>query len=161
MAYTFSAVQEQDFLAGTSKIYRLINGFDDYGNKCARIYGNLRTLFGDPLYETENNEDLYSYCIAAVSDTGNTVYLNVYSGPTGPAIGGTAGKEPLQAAQALASYINSARPSDYECQSYYLDGPCVLRMGVQNGTPFYEESALELSPEEFQQLYNRIYHLDQ
>lgn len=160
MAYTFKAVDQDDFLAGTSKIYDLIDGFDDYGNKCARIYGNLRTLFGEPLYETENTENLYSYSIAATSESGNTFYLSVYSGPTGPAIGGMSGKEPLQAAQALAEYIRHALPSDYECKSYYLDGPCVLRMGIKNGTPFYEESALELSPEEFKQLCRRLYHLD-
>lgn len=160
MAYTFKAVDQDDFLNGTSKIYDLVDGFDDYENKCARIYGNLRTLFGEPLYETEDMENLYSYSIAATSDAGDTVYLSAYSGPSGPAIGGMSGKESLQAAQALAEYIRCALPSDYECKSYYLDGPCVIRMGVKNGTPFCEEAELELSPEEFEKLCKRLYSVN-
>ena len=89
MPYTFTAENTPDNLPGGGQICLIIENFDkDYMTNNALVYGKLKTLFGEPLYETEDNENLYSYCIRATSENGDIVYLDVYSGPTGPAIGG-------------------------------------------------------------------------
>ena len=138
--FTFQKEDSFDNLPGSSKIYDLTAGYEDYGNQCALVYGKLRTLFGEPLYETEDNENLYAYCICAISEDGDVIYLEAYSGPTGPAIGGGQSEDALLAAEALSDYIWQAQPSDYSCTSYYADAPSIIEMGVQNGKPYYRET---------------------
>lgn len=104
--------------------------------------GQLKTLFGEPLYITEDMEDQYAYCILAVSKEGKEVYLHVYNGPSGPAIGGKHDSDSLAAADELAELITSAEASDYEYEGVYWDGPCIVREGVRNGVPYMEEEEL-------------------
>lgn len=141
--YTFTAQSSMEYPPDSSLVCWLIEEFDEnYGNNCALIYGKLKTLFGEPVYETEDNENLYSYCILATSKDGDTVYLDVYEGPSGPAIGGMHDEETLKAAQALTSYIWQAEASDYECTSYYPDTLSAVTMGVRDGIPYYEEKRI-------------------
>lgn len=115
--------------------------------------GRLKTLFGEPLYLSEDLEDQYTYFLSTVTAAGRTLCFSAYSGPTGPAIGGEQDEASRAAADALAALINSASPADYDYEGYYLDGPCRVRMGVRNGVPYMEED--ELSDEEFEQILRK------
>jgi len=107
--------------------------------------GQLLTLFGNADYLTENNENLLSYAIEAKRDDGEIIYLEVYYGPSGPAIGGIASEEIYtNAAKELSKLIMDAEPTDFEISSTYEDVGCSVIMGVKNGKPYYEDT----SPEE-------------
>ncbi len=153
MDYTFSKVNDEEKIMGTSKICSIYE-LDQY-EKIPLVYGKMLTLFGEPLYTTENLENQYSYVISATDKDGNVTYLNVYSGPSGPSVGGVEGSE--DAAQALVQYILSAEASDYEYEGYYMDVPCKVKMGVKNGVPYEEEEILNLTDEEFGELSDRLY----
>ncbi len=139
-------------LMGTSKIRNIVGYMGDDGILCL---GQLKTLFGEPLYVSPNLEDQYAYCILALDKDGKEVYLHVYSGPTGPAIGGKRDAESTAAADELAELITSAKASDYEYEGYYLDGPCVVRTGIRNGVPYSEEA--EIPEEDFEKICEKVY----
>ncbi|MBQ8983104.1 MAG: hypothetical protein IJ079_05890 [Lachnospiraceae bacterium] len=101
--------------------------------------GQCLTLFGKPDYVTDNNEDLFSYVIAAEDGEGNVIYLEVYYGPSGPAIGGIAGDEAYErAAEALAKNIMDAKATDYEIVSEHEDVGMTIKMGVKDGQAYYD-----------------------
>ncbi|MFG6356908.1 MAG: hypothetical protein K1W26_08830 [Acetatifactor sp.] len=158
MAYTFKSESMEKSPCG-SKICNIIDGFADYGNQFALTYGRIRALFGEPLYESENMEDLFSYCVSATSEDGATVYLDVYCAGTGPAIGGGQSEAAKKAACELTACIRQTDPVDYSCKCYYMDGPTVLEVGIKDGKPFYREEELVLSEKEFKELYARLYNL--
>lgn len=145
----------------SSKLRNILEGFSpDYGRQTALVLGRLRTLFGQPLYLTENLEEQYSYCVRAEGPEGGPIYLEAYSGASGPAIGGAWGEREQKAADALAACIQAASPEDYDYEGYYMDGPSRVRMGVKNGTPYFEEEPLDLPEDEMKALYDRLYGLD-
>ena len=148
--FEFKAQDKETYdriLIGTSKIRNIVGLL---GNDDVLCFGQLKTLFGEPLYITEDMEDQYSYCILAVSKEGKEVYLHVYNGPSGPAIGGKHDSDSLAAADELAELITSAEASDYEYEGVYWDGPCIVRQGVRNGVPYNEEE--ELTEENYNKL---------
>ncbi len=148
--FEFKAQDKETYdrmLIGTSEIRNIVGLL---GNDDVLCLGQLKTLFGEPLYITEDMEDQYSYCILAVSKEGKEVYLDVYSGPSGPAIGGKHDSDSLAAADELAELITSAEASDYEYEGVYWDGPCIVRQGVRNGVPYNEEE--ELTEENYNKL---------
>ena len=155
--YTFTKTEDEEKIWGTSKICN-IYGYNEY-EKMPLAYGQMQTLFGEPLYETENVESQYEYIIAVTDKEGTVTYLTVYSGPSGPAIGGRTGDE--RAASALLTYICSAEASDYDYEGYYMDVPCKVREGVQDGVPYSWNEILNLTDEEFSELYKRLYGLDE
>ncbi|MDE6221240.1 MAG: hypothetical protein K2G51_12590 [Lachnospiraceae bacterium] len=157
MKYTFESVEETEKLASTSKICSIIDGFADYEKKFPLTYGKIKALFGQPVYESENLENLFSYCILATSEDGETVYLDVYCAGSGPAIGGKQNEASEKAAKALVDYIWQAKPVDYAQKAYYMDGPTVLEFGIKNGVSYYNEAELDLSEEEFRELYKKLY----
>lgn len=142
--FTFEfKAESKDKLPMGSKICNIIDGFpEDYGEQTALVYGRLRKLFGEPLYESEDLEEQYSYCISAVRD-GRTVYLEAYSGASGPAIGGEQDKDSREAADELVEFIQQAEAADYDYKGVYYDGPSEVRMGVKNGVPYSEENEIE------------------
>ena len=148
--FEFKAQDKETYdrmLIGTSEIRNIVGLL---GNDDVLCFGQLKTLFGEPLYITEDMEDQYSYCILAVSKEGKEVYLHVYNGPSGPAIGGKHDSDSLAAADELAELITSAEASDYEYEGVYWDGPCIVRQGVRNGVPYNEEE--ELTEENYNKL---------
>jgi len=159
MSYTFQSVGEIGKLPVSSNLCNLITDFNDYEINFPLVYGKIRALFGQPIYETENLEDLFFYCVSATSEDGKVVYLYVYCAGSGPAIGGVHNEASTKAAKALVDYIWRAQPVDYAYKGYYMDGPTVLELGIKNGVPYYEEAELELSEEEFKELYARLYGL--
>ena len=61
-------MKDTEKLTDSSKLYNFIEGFADYKNQFSLIYGKIKALFGQPIYETENLENLFSYCILATSE---------------------------------------------------------------------------------------------
>ena len=159
MSYTFQSVEDTGVLANSSNICNLIDDYVDYGNKFSLVCGKIKSLFGQPVYETENFENLFSYCILATSEDGEEIYLDIYCAGTGPAIGGEQDEGSKKAAKALADYIWKAKPVDYANKAYYMDGPTVLEFGIKDGAPYYNEAELELSEKEFHELYAKLYDL--
>lgn len=125
-------------MAGGSKIRNITR--DPEGE--ILCLGQLKTLFGEPLYISMDLEDQYAYCIMAVDKEGKEIYLQAYSGPTGAAIGGEQDADSRAAADELAGLIVNAQPSDYDYEGYYMDGLCSVKMGVRNGEPYIEEGSL-------------------
>lgn len=159
MKYTFKSEGNSGHMPLGSKICNIIDGFADYGNRFALVYGKIRALFGNPVFESENMENLFSYCIAATAEDGNTVYLDIYCAGSGPAVGGLSDEASQEAARELTAYILQSASVDYSCKCYYMDGPSVLEIGIKDGRPFYQEEALVLSEEQFKDLYARLYGL--
>lgn len=157
MSYTFQSVENSGKLVMSSKICSILDGFKDYDQKFTSAYGRIKALFGKPVYETENLENLFSYYISAVSEDGETVYLEIYCAGSGLAVGGKQNELSRKAARALVDYIWQAEPVDYAHKAYYMDGPVVVDFGIKDGVPYYNESVLELSQKEFKELYDKLY----
>lgn len=101
--------------------------------------GQVVTMFGDRNV-TNDHEALLSYVVAAEDASGEVIYLEVYFGPSGPAIGGSAGENYDRAAKELEDVIRSIEPIDYECECIYFDlfpfgGGTV--MGTKAGKGYY------------------------
>ena len=111
-------------------------------------YGRLRALFGEPNYETQNFEDAYSYILFVEPESSEKIYLDVYEGSSGPAIGGLNNAESLQAAETLKKLIEeSEEVADYQYEGYYQDLDLKISMGIKNGVPYYNEEPCEEIPD--------------
>lgn len=103
--------------------------------ECLTI-GRVITRFGKPDYTNEDMEDLYSCAVSAIGEDGNTVYLEIYYGPSGNAIGGNnAGKK---AAEELREWIQEAEPADYRMECVYEDIGASVVYSVKDGVSAYE-----------------------
>lgn len=155
--YQFKAVNDQKKISG-SNIMNIIHGFPaDYSEQTVLIYGKLKTLFGDPLYEEKDVENQYAYGVVTTTEDGREIFLHAYNGPSGPAIGGQQDEESRQAAYQLSEMIQQAAPTDFDYVGYYLDGPSRIREGIKNGVPYYEEVELgDLSKEEFEKILREV-----
>ncbi len=111
--------------------------------------GQVITLFGDK-GTSEDNEALFDYTIAAENKDGDVIYLTLYYGPSGPAIGGYDGDNYMEAAKELEEIVRSTEPIDFECASVYEDVGVTIRMGTRNGKGFYETEMPEDWESEFQ-----------
>ena len=111
-------------------------------------YGRLRALFGEPNYETQNSEDAYSYILFVGPESSEKIYLEVYEGSSGPAIGGLNNAESLQAAETLKQLIEeSEEVADYQYEGYYQDLDLKISMGIKNGVSYYNEEPCEEIPD--------------
>ena len=111
-------------------------------------YGRLRALFGEPNYETQNSEDAYSYILFVEPESSEKIYLEVYEGSSGPAIGGLNNAESLQAAETLKKLIEeSEEVADYQYEGYYQDLDLKISMGIKNGVSYYNEEPCEEIPD--------------
>lgn len=111
-------------------------------------YGRLRALFGEPNYETQNFEDAYSYILFVEPESSKKIYLEVYEGSSGPAIGGLNNAESLRAAETLKKLIEeSEEVADYEYEGYYLDLDSKINMGIKDGVPYYNEEFCDEIPD--------------
>ena len=111
---------------------------------------------GPPLYLSKNIEDPFEYCILAENQAGTQVYLNVYSGSSGPSIGGNQDAYSKAAADILAEYITGAPAADYEYEGFYMDESCIVRQGVKDGVPYQEETELEPESPETWELLQKV-----
>ncbi len=101
--------------------------------------GQVKTLFGEPDYITEDYEEMFSCAVVAEDQEGNKVYLEIYSGASGAAVGGANDDASEKAAEELARLIIDVEPTDYDWEGVYSDIPVNIKMGVKNGKPYYEE----------------------
>ena len=99
-------------------IYELDENFE---KNCVMVLGQLKYLFGQPRYITNNLENQFSYIIKAIDENGDCLLLEVYCGSSGPAIGGLHDSISHLAAQELAMYIRQSPTEDYDYEGYYLD----------------------------------------
>lgn len=157
MSYVFKAETmeiEKQVSPASSKIRGLSSDFRLESD--ALVLGQLKKLFGEPLYMSRNLENQYEYLISATDENNEIVYLTVYSAGSGPAIGGKQDRKSREAAGALAEYISQSEAADYKYEGYYLDGPCIVRIGVIDGIPYGEEEELEqFSDEEMKTLFQK------
>lgn len=119
---------------------KIRNLYEDKSSEYHSLFiGQVLSRFGEPDYITEDNENLFSKAVSAEDKNGNSVYLEIYYGPSGPAIGGDVGSdESRKAADELAEFIMSAEPKDFEYKSVYEDFGVTVTMGVGNGKPYYQ-----------------------
>uniref|UniRef100_UPI004055BEBC hypothetical protein n=1 Tax=Agathobacter sp. TaxID=2021311 RepID=UPI004055BEBC len=75
----------------------------------AIVYDKLKSLFGEPTIETINLEEQYYYCLSVQMESGKKIYIYVYSGGSGPAIGGLADTDSKMAAQTLIEMIQNGK----------------------------------------------------
>ena len=156
MSYTFQSVNNMENITGSSKLCSFIENFADYGEQFSLICGKIKALFGQPIYETENLENLFSYCVLATSEELEEVYLNIYCAGSGLAVGGMSDEKSRKAAKALVDYVRQAEPINYTYKAYYLDGPTALEFGIKDGTPYYNETELSLPKKILRELYARL-----
>lgn len=114
----------------------------------ATAYGRLRALFGAPNYETQNFEDAYAYILYIQPQPDQKLYLEVYEGSSGPAIGGPNTPEGRKAAKDLKALIeNSNALAEYQYEGYYADLNLKIQMGIQNGLPYFREEPCTVMPD--------------
>jgi len=139
--YSFSAQKDETELFGSSKIENL-ELFSDYNE--VQIQGRMKALFGEPLYETENYEDAYTYVIQATDSGGENVYFTVYQGGSGPAIGVKSISHRLQdALKEFKQLLKETAPVDFLYEGIYMDACVRIRQGIQDSIPFFEETEME------------------
>lgn len=107
----------------------------NYGNSdkhFALFLGKAITVFGQPDFMDTDYENMYSYLIVAENEE-DKLYLEIYHGPSGSAIGGKDGEIYKTASEELAKLILSAEPSDYEWSGVYEDIPVNIKYTIKNG----------------------------
>ena len=116
--------------------------------------GKLRTLFGSPNATSMNSENWFEYYIEADGH-----YFEVYGVSADTHIGGDTSQESCVLANQLAELINLSNTSDYVWTSYYMDAEMKESFEVREGKAIYQTQQLELSDEEFSELYKKVYGL--
>ena len=135
-----TALYLQDPELARFKIRGVYEDVIDFDNGFHGLFvGQVVTMFGDRNV-TKDHEALLSYVVAAEDGAGEVIYLEVYYGPSGPAIGGSEGENYAKAAEELENVIRSIEPIDYECECTYFDlfpfgGGTV--MGTKDGKGYY------------------------
>ena len=111
-------------------------------------YGRMRALFGEPNYESQNFEMAYTYILSCQPGSSQKVYLHVYEGSGGPAIGGQYDERSQQAAEALKKLLESSdEVVDYQYEGYYPDAGVKIWMGIENGVPYFREERCDEIPD--------------
>ena len=151
----FKKINERRTDTEVSWIYSVLEYGESTTNEMIKVPGKLKTLFGEPNYKSINNEDWFGYFLEYEDK-----YFEVYGVSDETHIGGDSSEESLKIAMKLAEYINSAKVTDYEWTSYYMDFVSKVTCGVKNGKPFRKIEQLTLTNEEFSQLYDEVYNLN-
>ncbi len=139
--YSFSAQKDETELFGSSQIENLVL-FSEYNE--VQIQGRMKALFGEPLYETENYEDAYTYVIRATDSEGAHICFTVYQGGSGSAIGAKSNSKQLQdALRDFKQLLKDTAPADFLYEGVYMDAYVKIKQGIQNGIPFFEETEIE------------------
>ena len=105
----------------------------------ALFVGQVFAMFGMPDYMSADLENLLSYTVSAEDPEGNVIYLEVYFGPSGPAIGGEP-NDPIyaQAAEELADRIRRFTPIEYSYDCIYPDLDARTHLYVKDGVGYYD-----------------------
>ena len=137
--YTFERADRQKY-DGECNIMSVSDGSQDAE---VRYPGQAIALFGQPDFFTEDYEDIFSMVVAAKSEDGEILYLEIYQGPSGPAIGGKNDDTHKAAAKELAKMLKVAKPADYDWEGDYEDVPVHIKMGIKNGSVYYDSDMPE------------------
>ena len=145
----------EDFFMASSRICNIYDFDADYIKNRTLLLGKLKKSFGEPAFLTDNLEEQFEYFIKATNEKGDHLILEVYSGSSGPAIGGLRDHSSEVAARELALFIQQLKSFvDYDYEGYYLDGPCKVRCGIKDGEPYWDES--EISMDELNKLLIKL-----
>lgn len=145
--FTFKRADSSKYQGGCN-IMNVGNG----SIQAAQLFpGQAIALFGQPDEFTEDYEQMFTMVVSAEREGCEPIYLEIYHGPSGPAIGGDSSSiEANAAAKELAALLIAAKPADYDWEGDYADVPVHIRMGIKNGVPYYEdEMGEEFDPEDF------------
>lgn len=138
--------ERKECRGGTHNIW----GYGASEDQYALFLGKAMTVFGQPDDMSDDWESMYSYLIAAEDEQGNKIFLEVYHGPSGSAIGGRDGENYKQASEELVQLILSAEPTDYEWEGCYYDIPVNVKYTVKDGKAYTESSFPDdMDPEDF------------
>ena len=146
--FTFTRAAGEEVEVG-----KICSVYDFEFDKYPLAYGQLKTLFGEADFETDDVENQYRYVLCATGPSGRKHVLDAYSGPSGPSIGGA--YEGVKAAEALVELIRNTEPTDYAYEGYYMDAFVKVMMGVKDGQPYYSD--VELSEDEVREVFDRWY----
>jgi len=131
MDYSFETISRYDLSGRTSKILSLIDGYT--GEEMTCVFGQVLTLFGEPMFICESISNAYIYCIIATDINNKQFVLTVYHGQSGPAIGGETEKKGVyDAALALKKYIQEADTTDFEYIGYGFRGKVKVVMKIKD-----------------------------
>lgn len=135
--YKFLALNDQKLLGGSYFADPRV----EYGKESAKFRGSLLTLFGEPVYKTDDASNAYTYVIQVKENNQNACIFTVYEGPSGTAIGynGKGDKETETAAEALITEIIMTTPLDYEEVVIYHDFGNKITYGCKNGICYFRE----------------------
>lgn len=141
--YQFKSIKNENLICGTSRITNLYL-FPEYNE--VQIMGRLKTLFGEPVYETNNYENAYLYVIEAVDSISvdYPLYFTVYQGPSGCAVGASINCEEIRnAIGQFKELLLKTKPSDFMYEGYYMDDYMRIKSGICDGKFIFEEEALD------------------
>lgn len=125
----YTNIKDSKSLIGTSGIMNVSTDLEEI----AAYRGKLITLFGDPLYETDQNDEAFSYLFEASDQANHKWLLTAYQGPSGFAIGGNPGKKDSKAAAvAFVEYLNTMAPADFERSLTYRDDNTNIKYGCKD-----------------------------
>ena len=122
----------------------------------AIIEGKMLTVFGSPIWQSDNYENSFNYIIKATSEDGRSVIFSVYNMGAIHIGSNQQDDYATEAANALIEYVKSAEPTDYERTVYYLDFLLQLDISVKNGVVTIDQS--EISEEKAVELFNKWYN---
>lgn len=134
--YTFKKAAPQNLPKSRWKIRGLYE--NDHEKKNSLFVGQVITLFGEADDIAQDSENMCSWAVCAEDKSGHKIYLEIYYGLSGPAIGGNDAEGYEAAADELAELIMSAKPADFQFESTYEDIPETICMEVLDGWPSYE-----------------------
>ena len=153
MNFKFESLQDNSLIQGSSFFMEFGNADVMTMEETAILEGKLRTVFGEPWYQSENAENSISYIIKATDIDGKSVILEVYN--SGMIHIGSSQKDGFakKAANALIDYVNAAEPCDYERTVYYLDYYIQMDISVKNGVATVKQT--EISIEKSDELFDK------
>ena len=149
MQFTFESLKNAELAQGS--FYMMDFGEVESTEQAALVEAKLLTVFGEPVYKSQNMENSFEYVIQAMSDTGRSVILTVYN--VGIVHIGCELQDSFarDAADALIAYVNAAAPTDYARTVYYLDFAAQVDICVKDGQVTLENS--EISEEKCEALF--------
>ncbi len=133
---TFSKIDHLSSGIGTSRLISVTSDLKEIAN----YRGSLMALFGDPIQESMNAEDIFTYVIQAQRSDGDKWILTAYQGSSGFAIGGADEKElSHEIAYLLMQKLASMAPSDFERRDlHHTDSDETYIYGCLNGECYAE-----------------------
>jgi hypothetical protein len=146
--YTFKKVDKEELQYGTSRLLNL-NAFGSGGvEDMAQFHSRCVSLFGKPLWVSDDVEDAFGYIIIAEDENCKQWVLTVYNGASGPAIGGDSTQEDImKAAYALENEIEQAPMADCSYSGIYADAGMRIIYAVKNGVVTCEERPRKRKPD--------------